>query len=447
MNTSHLCLVDCMSRKSAFSLIELLTVTAIILILVVIALPSFIESKTASQLSLARIRLTAMKAAVNYHLEDWGSVPADFNDPEILISKYRGKYAIFGYYVCSYAANPPRSKGGLQFVGDREGNIGTKQRVFYAPNMHCPLTSPVRYVSDNETMDPFSDGTIPLGYDSYPVDTTTTLRYRIDYGMVASAGPDKIAGHWNRSWTSMKGCPRGDYPDMALPYSPTNGSKSCGELWTVVSACSPTISETTCWADEHYSTRDHFGPEFSPQDVDDDGVGNAIEAQAVNGGDGNVDGISDASQSNVVSFMAAKGDTSVTLTAPAGTLFSGVSAVTVESLAGVPTSLDFPIGLFGFQVEGVPAKGKCDVFVHPATGLDWESYYRYGPTPESATAEWYSFVFDGTTGVEINGATMTLHFLDGERGDDDLADDLNIIDMGGPTGVGAASVPDWRLYD
>ena len=42
------------------------------------------------------------------------------------------------------------------------------------------------------------------------------------------------------------------------------------------------------------------------------------------------------------------------------------------------------------------------------------------------------FTYDGQTGAEINGNLVTLHFVDGQRGDDDLTPDGKIIDQGGP---------------
>lgn len=107
-----------MSAKHAFSLIELLTVLAIVLILFVIALPSFIESKTTSELSLARVRLAAMKVAMEDHLAEWGSPPADFNDPSDLLDLYRTRNTLFGHDVCSQSPVEPLSKGGLVFIGD-----------------------------------------------------------------------------------------------------------------------------------------------------------------------------------------------------------------------------------------------------------------------------------------------------------------------------------------
>jgi cyclophilin family peptidyl-prolyl cis-trans isomerase len=48
-------------------------------------------------------------------------------------------------------------------------------------------------------------------------------------------------------------------------------------------------------------------------------------------------------------------------------------------------------------------------------------YYAYGPTPGNASPHWYDFTFDSTTGTgaEFVGDKILLHFVDGQRGDDD----------------------------
>ena len=49
-------------------------------------------------------------------------------------------------------------------------------------------------------------------------------------------------------------------------------------------------------------------------------------------------------------------------------------------------------------------------------------------------AHWYEFMY-GTateTGAEIDGNMITLHFVDGQRGDDIPLQDGRIIDQGGP---------------
>ena len=57
---------------------------------------------------------------------------------------------------------------------------------------------------------------------------------------------------------------------------------------------------------------------------------------------------------------------------------------------------------------------------------------EYGPTPDNPVNHWYEFGFDGQTGAEINGNLVTLHFVDGQRGDSDLAVNGVIVDPGAP---------------
>ena len=57
---------------------------------------------------------------------------------------------------------------------------------------------------------------------------------------------------------------------------------------------------------------------------------------------------------------------------------------------------------------------------------------KYGPTLEDGTDHWYEFLYDGATGAEILSDRIVLHFVDGERGDHDLAANGSILDPGGP---------------
>jgi hypothetical protein len=60
------------------------------------------------------------------------------------------------------------------------------------------------------------------------------------------------------------------------------------------------------------------------------------------------------------------------------------------------------------------------------------TYYKYGPTLDSPAPHWYEFLFDGTTGAEILSDRVVLHFVDGQRGDDDLAANGQIVEPGAP---------------
>ncbi|MFW6147106.1 MAG: choice-of-anchor U domain-containing protein [Thermodesulfobacteriota bacterium] len=59
------------------------------------------------------------------------------------------------------------------------------------------------------------------------------------------------------------------------------------------------------------------------------------------------------------------------------------------------------------------------------------TYYKYGPTPSDTTDHWYEFLYDGKTGAEIDENIVTLHFVDGKRGDDNPIADGIVIDEGG----------------
>jgi prepilin-type N-terminal cleavage/methylation domain-containing protein len=204
--------------RRGFTLIELLIVIAIILILIAIALPNFLEAQVRARVTNAKGALRAIDTAFNSHLLDWGCIPADFNDNTTLRIQCRSRVAING--PCSLFADTAfGTDGGLTFLADR----GT----FYANNMHCPLTTPIAYLPGDTTIDIFSDGSVPIGYDSRAISD------KIVYGAFWSAGPDRIAGHWGRF---CPGCVDvgGDGCVEGLPYSPTNGTKSIGELWGVV---------------------------------------------------------------------------------------------------------------------------------------------------------------------------------------------------------------------
>ncbi|MGE5241626.1 MAG: peptidylprolyl isomerase [Bacteroidota bacterium] len=60
------------------------------------------------------------------------------------------------------------------------------------------------------------------------------------------------------------------------------------------------------------------------------------------------------------------------------------------------------------------------------------AYYAYGPTSDNPTPHWYDFSYDGQTGAEIVGNKVLLHFVDGQRGDDDIAADGSVTHTGAP---------------
>lgn len=165
-------------------------------------------------------------------------------------------------------------------------------------------------------------------------------------------------------------------------------------------------------------------------DRDVDGVSDEIEARAPNNGDGNGDGIADSEQDNVTSFPNPIDQAYVTLASPPGTRLVSVTTSKEPSPGSSP---EFPVGFFEFRVEGVVPGEAVTVKLLLPDGVPVNTYYKYGPTAENLEPHWYEFLFDGNTGAELNGQEILLHFVDGGRGDDDLAANGVLLEPGGPS--------------
>jgi hypothetical protein len=61
-----------------------------------------------------------------------------------------------------------------------------------------------------------------------------------------------------------------------------------------------------------------------------------------------------------------------------------------------------------------------------------ETYYKYAKTSDNPEPHWYEFLYDEETGADIKSDRIILHFVDGARGDEDLAENGIIKDIGGP---------------
>lgn len=225
-----------MRRHEGFTLIELLIVIAIILILIAIALPNFLEAQVRAKVTASRSNMRSIEVAMHSLYLDVGSIHPDYNDYGVfelndLVARVRARIpGVAGCSnparVCSCSAPPiPAAYNQIQFVASASD--------FYAPGVHCPLTSPIAYMADAETADPFGRGVVPHGYDSFPFYTREGRRTgTLAYGAVFGIGPDGIAGDWLRD-TPYTVDTNGDGLREGLPYSPTNGTKSHGDFWRV----------------------------------------------------------------------------------------------------------------------------------------------------------------------------------------------------------------------
>jgi hypothetical protein len=127
---------------------------------------------------------------------------------------------------------------------------------------------------------------------------------------------------------------------------------------------------------------------------------------------------------------------------------------TIEAQVANDSSFDYPYGLIEFELHaggcpiipngittksfGLPSPATTTFCFFDAqqTPLDMSGfvYRKYGPTPDKHTPHWYDFTYDSqtATGAVINNNCITLYFVDGQRGDDDLTVNQVIVDQGGP---------------
>jgi len=196
-------------------------------------------------------------------------------------------------------------------------------------------------------------------------------------------------------------------------------------------------STTTVVMDSNKTVTAKFG-------VDSDGDGISDEYESGPDGDeinydGNDDGIADAAQINVVSGPTDDDEYYVTLACedPEDHSIGNGSLTDIQTSAAQnpPAAIAFPYGVFSFAIHDVGLGGQSTLVFYYQDGPTPETYWKYGPTPTDPTDHWYEFLYDGQTGAEIDEANnrVILHFVDGERGDDNIiAPDGDIVDDGAP---------------
>ncbi|MEW6380213.1 MAG: choice-of-anchor U domain-containing protein [bacterium] len=157
--------------------------------------------------------------------------------------------------------------------------------------------------------------------------------------------------------------------------------------------------------------------------------------------DGNGDGIADYRQENVASMYTWDDQYYVTLASPTLIQSPEMMAVDLNSLAeGYPPGVNiFCLFQLNFPLGNLNTDGSTTVTLYLPAGVTPNTYYKYGPTSDNPKPHWYEFLYDGQTGAQIQGNIVTLHFIDGARGDDDLSANGEIIDIGGPATVPGTS--------
>ena len=128
----------------------------------------------------------------------------------------------------------------------------------------------------------------------------------------------------------------------------------------------------------------------------------------------------------------------VTITSSTGTQLT--ATISTNPGVSLPPNVDFPFGFLDFAISGLTAGAATTLTIAGFDTSGIPDYYKYGATPANSTNHWYNFLFglatDGDsavgTGMEIVGGNFVLHLVDGGRGDDDLAANGVIFDIGGP---------------
>ena len=203
-----------------FTLIELLIVVAIIAILAAIAVPNFLEAQARAKVARAMTELRTLHMAITAYMVDWQDCLRDAND-----------------------ADTPPDLRGLTWYNENPGQTPdmpfTVNSNFYTFRQWQPLTTPVAYITYRAVQGAFSRN-VPYGQD-----TRETPAYTIVYWVILSGGPDRDNGDWyrgNNPTHLVNGNP------TAIPYDPTNGTVSNGDVWR----------------GEQYASTAHFRNEYGP---------------------------------------------------------------------------------------------------------------------------------------------------------------------------------------
>jgi len=169
-------------------------------------------------------------------------------------------------------------------------------------------------------------------------------------------------------------------------------------------------------------------------DLDTDPVSDAVESAAPNNGDGNYDGIADARQANVASFVNPVTNKYVTLVATGlgGDVCNFTSAVVKPASENETsdTAYAYPFGFVDFitQCDNVGASAHIEVYMHGASAAG------YVARKYNATIKQYSNVSSAAFTTSNNALVLSYDITDGGNLDEDGTADGNITD---PIGIGS----------
>jgi hypothetical protein len=228
-------------------------------------------------------------------------------------------------------------------------------------------------------------------------------------------------------------------------FTTTNGIGTGAFTSNLTGLTENTLYYVRAYAANSYSTiygeQKTFATLAAADDDDGDGISNAEEDGAPNGGDGNGDGTPDSLQSHVGSITSATGAGYLVVEIMAGCPQLENVQVYAESSLGSDDYFDYPYGLVGFDLPCSTATVR--VSFHGVSDLSRFTYRKFGPLPPGfLDPQWYTLP-GATFGTEdIGGQTVAyaeFSLVDGQLGDDTGIDGV-IRDQGGP-GMASVLVP------
>jgi prepilin-type N-terminal cleavage/methylation domain-containing protein len=207
-----------MRRLSAFTLIELLIVVAIIAILAAIAVPNFLEAQVRSKVSRAQSDLRTIATGVESYFVDYNSYPPGNFDPTDPTNSLPNKYDLIFPRVdrlkpittpIAYLSVLPLDP----FLLGTRSLLTTGTRPVQPADNHVYSFWPPAHANAHRLGGAFNT---PELFRDVPNESVMYGRY-----VLTSAGPDEIV----------------EAPDHMDPgailalYDPTNGTISVGEIW------------------------------------------------------------------------------------------------------------------------------------------------------------------------------------------------------------------------
>jgi prepilin-type N-terminal cleavage/methylation domain-containing protein len=206
-------------RIPGFSIIEMLIVVAIIAILTAVAVPNYINAKLRSEISRVKADLRTMAVAVESYSTDYGKPPphsaglAGTPFDYLYAFGAGGGTATLTYAITTPVAYLPTFMMEDPFV-QGDPTIGIDERVYTYVAYQWKWPEYVTSAGFSSRADAVADG----GSERW-----TGIQWKAVYGKwkVLSVGPDR--NYYNSVPTS-------NGPWVAIPYDPTNGLTSLGNI-------------------------------------------------------------------------------------------------------------------------------------------------------------------------------------------------------------------------